>query len=101
MRSKQVRRRSFIGDCSPEEPHIQMKRCFVPVSIPDRPRMRFSVGTVDYFYIETPDKPGEGAKVLAGLRDAPGPPAKGDQIVGFVDPARCHKRPLSTHDPRI
>jgi hypothetical protein len=28
-----------------EEPHIEIKRSFVPVSIPDRSRMRFSVGT--------------------------------------------------------
>ena len=28
------------------------------------------VRKVDYFYIETPNKPGEGAKVLAALRDA-------------------------------
>jgi hypothetical protein len=32
--------------------------------------MADTVRRVDYFYIETPDKPGEGAKVLAGLRDA-------------------------------
>lgn len=32
--------------------------------------MAETVRKVDYFYIETPDKPGEGAKVLAALRDA-------------------------------
>jgi hypothetical protein len=32
--------------------------------------MADTVRRVDYFYIETPDKPGKGAKVLAGLRDA-------------------------------
>jgi hypothetical protein len=32
--------------------------------------MTETVRKVDYFYIETPDKPGEGAKVLAALRDA-------------------------------
>jgi hypothetical protein len=29
-----------------------------------------TIRRVDYFYIEVPDKPGEGAKVLAALRDA-------------------------------
>jgi hypothetical protein len=33
---------------------------------------------VDYFCIETPDKPGEGAKVLVALRDA------GINLVGFA-----------------
>jgi hypothetical protein len=32
--------------------------------------MAETVRKVEYFYIETPDKPGEGAKVLAALRDA-------------------------------
>jgi hypothetical protein len=32
--------------------------------------MAETVRKVEYFYIETPDKPGEGAKVLATLRDA-------------------------------
>src|SRR4030042_3398936 len=32
--------------------------------------MAETVRKVDYFYIEAPDKPGEGAKVLAALRDA-------------------------------
>ena len=32
--------------------------------------MAETVRKVDYFYIETPDKPGEGATVLAALRDA-------------------------------
>jgi hypothetical protein len=32
--------------------------------------MTETVRKVDYFYIETPNKPGEGAKVLAALRDA-------------------------------
>jgi hypothetical protein len=32
--------------------------------------MADSVRQVDYFYIELPNKPGEGAKVLAALRDA-------------------------------
>ena len=32
--------------------------------------MTETVRKVDYFYIETPDKPGEGAKVLGALRDA-------------------------------
>jgi len=32
--------------------------------------MAETVRKVDYFYIETPDKPGEGAKVLGALRDA-------------------------------
>jgi hypothetical protein len=35
-----------------------------------RGKMAETVRKVDYFYIETPDKPGEGAKVLAALRDA-------------------------------
>ncbi|HYK89110.1 MAG TPA: hypothetical protein VE398_10090, partial [Acidobacteriota bacterium] len=29
-----------------------------------------TIRKVDYYYIETPNKPGEGAKVLAALRDA-------------------------------
>jgi hypothetical protein len=33
-------------------------------------KMAETVGTVDYFYIETPDKPGEAARVLLALRDA-------------------------------
>jgi hypothetical protein len=33
-------------------------------------KMAETVGTVDYFYIETPDKPGEAARVLSALRDA-------------------------------
>jgi hypothetical protein len=32
--------------------------------------MAETVRKVDYFYIETPDKPGQGVKVLAALRDA-------------------------------
>ena len=40
--------------------------------------MAETVRKVDYFYIETPDKPGEGAKVLAALRDA------GVNLVGFT-----------------
>ena len=40
--------------------------------------MAETVRKVDYFYIETPDKPGEGAKVLAALRDA------GVSLVGFT-----------------
>jgi hypothetical protein len=32
--------------------------------------MADSVRKVDYFYIEVPDKPGEGAKALGALRDA-------------------------------
>lgn len=32
--------------------------------------MAETIRRVDYFYIETPDKPGEGAKVLAALREA-------------------------------
>jgi hypothetical protein len=39
--------------------------------------MAETVRKVDYFYIETPDKPGEGGKVLAALRDA------GVNLVGF------------------
>jgi hypothetical protein len=33
-------------------------------------KMAETVRKVDYFYIETPDKPGEGAKTLTALRDA-------------------------------
>jgi hypothetical protein len=33
-------------------------------------KMAETVRKVDYFYIETPDKPGEGAKVLSALREA-------------------------------
>ena len=40
--------------------------------------MAETVRKVYYFYIETPDKPGEGAKVLAALRDA------GVNLVGFT-----------------
>ncbi len=40
--------------------------------------MAETVRKVNYFYIETPDKPGEGAKVLAALRDA------GVNLVGFT-----------------
>ena len=40
--------------------------------------MAETVRKVHYFYIETPDKPGEGAKVLAALRDA------GVSLVGFT-----------------
>ncbi|HBH03248.1 MAG TPA: hypothetical protein DDZ42_15245 [Candidatus Rokubacteria bacterium] len=29
-----------------------------------------TIRTVDYFYVTVPDKPGEGARVLAALRDA-------------------------------
>lgn len=32
--------------------------------------MADTIRKVDYFYIETPNKPGEGAKVLAALREA-------------------------------
>jgi len=32
--------------------------------------MAETVRKVDYFYIETPNKPGEGARVLGVLRDA-------------------------------
>jgi len=32
--------------------------------------MAETIRKVDYFYIETPNKPGEGAKALAALRDA-------------------------------
>ncbi len=32
--------------------------------------MAETVRKVEYYYIETPDKPGEGAKVLSALRDA-------------------------------
>ncbi len=40
--------------------------------------MADTVRKVDYFYIETQDKPGEGAKVLAALRDA------GVNLIGFT-----------------
>ena len=40
--------------------------------------MAETVRKVDYFYIETPDKPGEGARVLAALRDA------GVNLLGFA-----------------
>jgi hypothetical protein len=33
-------------------------------------KMTDTVRKVEYFYIEAPDRPGEGAKVLAALRDA-------------------------------
>jgi hypothetical protein len=32
--------------------------------------MADTIRRIDYFYIEVPDRPGEGAKVLAALRDA-------------------------------
>ena len=32
--------------------------------------METTIHTVDYFYIDAPDRPGEGARVLADLRDA-------------------------------
>ena len=32
--------------------------------------METTIHTVDYFYIDAPDRPGEGARVLAELRDA-------------------------------
>ena len=47
--------------------------------------MAETVRKVDYFYIETPDKPGEGAKVLAALRDA------GVNLLGFTGFPRRRK----------
>ena len=32
--------------------------------------MAETIRLIDYYYIETPDKPGEGARILQGLRDA-------------------------------
>jgi len=40
--------------------------------------MAEKIRKVDYFYIEIPDKPGEGAKVLAAVRDA------GINLLGFT-----------------
>ena len=40
--------------------------------------MAETIRKVDYFYIEIPDKPGEGAKVLAAVRDA------GINLLGFT-----------------
>jgi hypothetical protein len=47
--------------------------------------MAETIRKVDYFYIEIPNKPGEGAKVLAALRDA------GVNLLGFTGFPRGRK----------
>ena len=50
--------------------------------------MAETIRKVDYFYIETPDKPGEAARVLAALRDA------GVNLLAFTGFPRARKAQL-------